>query len=114
MIQLRYITLPDKSLSRTPRHAWSNHPSRSPFLFALSQTAGDSGNKGQLFLQQAETVRLISPTTSGESDAGAWGEVGRWRPLSVTDIEGGEALLLREASRGTHVGKAIDAVVTES
>lgn len=65
---------------------------------------GESGNKGQLFLQQAETVRLVSPTSSGEG----------WRPLPVTDIEMGEAVLLREATRGTHVGRPIDATVNES
>ncbi|CAN0394175.1 unnamed protein product, partial [Ectocarpus fasciculatus] len=85
---------------------------------------GEGGSTGQLFLQQAETVRLISPTQpdattekkSGETelevDSSGSGE--GWVPLSVTDVEGGEGLLLREISRGTHVGRAIDAVVTET
>lgn len=68
----------------------------------------ESGAKGQLFLQQAETVRFVSPTTSTA------GKVEDWQPLSVTDVEGGEALLIREITRGTHMGKAIDASVTES
>lgn len=34
--------------------------------------------------------------------------------MSVTDVEGGELVLLREITRGTHVGRAIDAIVTES
>lgn len=93
-----------------------------------------------MFLQQAETVRLISPSsttsdgTATTDNAGkALGEEGTlalvsgpgsrsgsgvavegWRPLSVTDVEGGETLLLREKNRGTHVGRAIDAVVTET
>ncbi|CAM9956873.1 unnamed protein product [Scytosiphon promiscuus] len=68
----------------------------------------ESGGKGQLFLQQAETVRFVSPTTS------TGGKVEDWQPLSVTDVEGGEALLVREITRGTHMGKAIDASVTET
>ncbi|CAM9801897.1 unnamed protein product [Ectocarpus sp. 6 AP-2014] len=85
---------------------------------------GEGGSTGQLFLQQAETVRLISPTqpettaekksNESESEADSSGSGGGWVPLSVTDIEGGEDLLLREISRGTHVGRAIDAVVTET
>ncbi|CAB1110188.1 unnamed protein product [Ectocarpus sp. CCAP 1310/34] len=85
---------------------------------------GEGGRTGQLFLQQAETVRLISPTqpeaTAEKSKDDSKSEVdtsgsGRgWVPLSVTNIEGGEDLLLREISRGTHVGRAIDAVVTET
>ncbi|CAN0089458.1 unnamed protein product [Pylaiella littoralis] len=101
---------------------------------------GENGSVGQVFLQQAETVRLISPssTTSdgiattdnagkalGEegtlalvsgpgSRSGSGVAVEGWRPLSVTDVEGGETLLLREKNRGTHVGRAIDAVVTET
>ncbi|CAM9687725.1 unnamed protein product, partial [Hapterophycus canaliculatus] len=68
----------------------------------------ESGGKGQLFLQQAETVRFVSPTTSTA------GKVEDWQPLSVTDVEGGETLLVREITRGTHMGKAIDASVIES
>ncbi|CAN0169453.1 unnamed protein product [Ectocarpus sp. 13 AM-2016] len=85
---------------------------------------GEGGSTGQLFLQQAETVRLISPTQpevtaekirdESESEADTSGSRGGWVPLSVTDIEGGEDLLLRQISRGTHVGRAIDAVVTET
>ncbi|CAM9660439.1 unnamed protein product [Laminaria digitata] len=91
---------------------------------------GEGARTGQLFLQQAETVKLISPTTTPSGDAlepgtsaattrgGAAPEtsatVDGWFPLSVTDVEGGELVLLREISRGTHVGRAIDAFVTES
>lgn len=64
---------------------------------------GEANSTGQLFLQQAETVRLISPTTGD----------GGWKPLSVTDVEGGEVVLVREVGRGTHVGRPIDAVVAE-
>ena len=75
-------------------------------------------------------MKLISPTTTGSGDAVETGAtaptatsgnalettatVDGWYPLSVTDVDGGELVLLREISRGTHVGRAIDAVVTES
>lgn len=91
----------------------------------LADHPGENGSIGQLFLQQAETVRLICPgsaaieigSVDGEKGSGAEGglEVGEaWHPLSVTDVEGGESLLLREISRGTHVGQVIDAIVTET
>lgn len=48
------------------------------------------------------------------SGLGSEGATEGWQPLSVTDVEGGETLLLREISRGTHVGRAIDAVVIET
>lgn len=85
----------------------------------LDRTPGKNGSTGQLFLQQAETVRLISPATSRDGEEGVETRGGleaveTWQPLSVTDIEGGETVLLREISRGTHVGRAIDAMVTES
>lgn len=89
--------------------------------------SGENGSIGQVFLQQAETVRFISPTSTtaddGEKGLGeegglalglGLGSVEGWQPLSVTDVEGGETLLLREIRRGTHVGRAIDAVVTET
>ena len=89
------------------------------------ELSGQSGSIGQLFLQQAETVRLICPgRTAALCEKGSGGEGGlevdaegtaeAWHPLSVTDVEGGESLLLREISRGTHVGQAIDAIVTET
>lgn len=79
-------------------------------------------------MQQAETVRLICPGERGTAIDGVdWEEVSgaergaeeagaaeAWHPLSVTDVEGGESLFLREISRGTHVGQAIDAIVTET
>lgn len=95
----------------------------------VMKSPGKNGSIGQLFLQQAETVRLISPTSSGKKSevdpAGTpetkrtvegfvEGAVEEWSPLSVTDVEGGEPLLLREITRGTHVGRAIDAAVTET
>lgn len=83
---------------------------------AQHERPGKGGGIGQLFLQQAETVKLISPTstTSGHDLEKNGTAADGWYPLSVTDVEGGELLLLREISRGTHVGRAIDAVVTES
>eukprot|EP00903_Cladosiphon_okamuranus_P018913 g17395.t1 len=89
---------------------------------------GQSGSIGQLFLQQAETVRLICPGRystavdgvdyEGLSEPeGGFQEVGAaeaWHPLPVTHVEGGESVFLREMSRGTHVGQVIDAIVTET
>lgn len=61
--------------------------------------ATPDGERGQLFLQQAETVRLA--TTSG--------------PLSVTRVRvsNDPEILVRLAIRGTHVGRSIDAIVLE-
>ncbi|CAM9770487.1 unnamed protein product [Ascophyllum nodosum] len=87
----------------------------------MVELQGESGSKGQLFLQQAETVRLISPVdidnddvSNAGADAGGAEIFENWRPLAVTDLEGGEPLFLLEASRGTHIGRPIDAVVNES
>ena len=69
-------------------------------------------------------MRLIRPgrtrdgenvaETEGGLESGSEGALEAWQPLSVTDIEGGETVFLREMSRGTHVGRAIDAIVTET
>lgn len=66
-----------------------------------------------MFLQQAETVRLIQPPRSGDEQA-VRGDDAEWQPLAVTDMEGGELVLVRETERGRHVGKLIEAAVTES
>ena len=67
---------------------------------------GEDGAAGQLFLQQAETVRL--------------GTVGDALPVTVAAAamsRGAAAELprvrVRASSRGTHVGRAIEARVTE-
>jgi 3-dehydroquinate synthase class II len=78
---------------------------------AITATAGATG---QLFLQQAETVRLVRPnsatTTSGSSTDDKHGGAAA---VSVTALQPGDRILVRSVSRGTHVGRAIAAVVTE-
>jgi len=64
--------------------------------FALGDGAQD-GAHGQLFLQQAETVRLA-------------GEAGG---LPVTRAKRGDTVLVRTTALGTHVGRSITARVTE-
>lgn len=59
--------------------------------------AMDGGATGQVFLQQAETVRL------GSSPA----------PRPITKLAVGERILLRQVAAGTHVGKAIAGRVEE-
>jgi 3-dehydroquinate synthase II len=77
-------------------------------------TAATAGATGQLFLQQAETVRLVRPnsatsTTSSTTDDKHGGAAA----VSVTALQPGDRILVRSVSRGTHVGRAIAAVVTE-
>ena len=59
------------------------------------------GASGQVFLQQAETVRVMV-----EGEAGL-------EPRSVTDLRVGDRLRLRRTAMGTHVGRAIRARVEE-
>lgn len=59
--------------------------------------------EGHVFLQQAETVRLVC---EAEEERG-------WQTLPVTAIGKGDRLYVLQQSRGTHVGKAIDADVLE-
>jgi 3-dehydroquinate synthase II len=76
---------------------------------AATATAGATG---QLFLQQAETVRLVRPNsaftsiTTDDKHGGA-------AAVSETALQPGDKVLVRSVSRGTHVGRAIAAVVTE-
>eukprot|EP00899_Mesostigma_viride_P002308 jgi/Mesvir1/12078/Mv00358-RA.1 len=101
----------------------------------VTQAVGGAPPKGQLFLQQAETVRLMSPTVSGVgSSTGAVGAAGSgtrleqplpggsdgsgnqgvaWRPISVTSLKKGDCLLVSFMGQGTHVGQRISASVTE-
>jgi 3-dehydroquinate synthase II len=60
------------------------------------------GGDGQVFLQQAETVKVCGPTEEAE-----------WRTLAVTEITKGDKIFTRIQSKGTHVGKDIDASVIE-
>ena len=59
------------------------------------------GASGQVFLQQAETVRVVV-----EGEAGL-------EPRSVTHLRVGDRLRLRRTAMGTHVGRAIRARVEE-
>ena len=67
----------------------------------FESSSGGSGNDttsaAQVFLQQAETVRL----------AGVEG------PLAVTEAVVGAEVLTRVTTRGTHVGRTISAKVAE-
>ncbi|CAM9555590.1 unnamed protein product [Phaeothamnion confervicola] len=70
----------------------------------MARVAATTVFTGQVFLQQAETVRLISPDAA---------DTRGWRPLAVTEAAPGDLLLLRVTAQGTHVGRAIGAAVTE-
>ena len=58
---------------------------------------------GNVFLQQAETVRLVCSQRNSTS----------WTAVSVTSMSTEDALFLRLQTRGTHLGKSIDADVLE-
>ena len=72
-----------------------------PTLRVAFEVGGEAGGeveaRGQIFLQQAETVRLASGSTA----------------VPVTSVGPGEALVVRSTAVGTHVGKAIGARVDE-
>jgi 3-dehydroquinate synthase II len=61
------------------------------------------GAQGQMFLQQAETVRVL---VEDEHDL-------HLDVRSVTDLKVGERLRVRQTHKGTHVGRAISARVDE-
>jgi len=60
------------------------------------------GAHGQVFLQQAETVRVIVESDNGETQV-----------RSVTEIKVGERMRVRRTLKGTHVGRVISAHVEE-
>ena len=72
--------------------------------FALTD---DGGSEGQLFLQQAETVRLAALDTEGGAlpvtMAASASSAGKTLPQ----------VFVRASARGTHVGKTIQARVSE-
>ncbi len=83
---------------------------------------------GQLFLQQAETVRLAARATSslctpseggmaGDDEGGMAGDdeggMAGDADLPVTMAKAGDRILVRFTDFGTHVGRAIKAKVTE-
>lgn len=65
-----------------------------------SSAEGDGIARGQLFLQQAETVRLASTTAGG-------------LPVTRVRSETDAHVLVRIVDQGTHVGRTINAQVTE-
>lgn len=68
---------------------------------------GKNNENGQIFLQQAETVRLISPSNDdGINSKG-------WKTLPVTQAAVGDEILILRNDFGTHIGKRISARVTE-
>jgi 3-dehydroquinate synthase II len=73
-----------------------------------SDGGGGSGERvtGQLFLQQAETVRLVRASIGGGGGDGDGA-------ISVTALAPGDVILVRRSAQGTHVGRAISATVTE-
>jgi 3-dehydroquinate synthase II len=68
----------------------------------LMLTFEADGDQGQVFLQQAETVRLIVESDDGE-----------FHVRSVTEVGVGERLRVRKVLKGTHVGRVISARVVE-
>jgi len=69
-----------------------------PLLKVAFELPHGASNRGQIFLQQAETVRLGRAVGGG---------------VSVTRAKPGDAITIRATGRGTHVGRAIAAQVTE-
>ena len=78
-------------------------------LLRIDFTDEEGTASGQLFLQQAETVRLATPSASTGNQA----ESLHVTALPVTKARAGQQILLRSVAQGTHVGKAISAQVTE-
>ena len=69
---------------------------RRPFLLIRFQS--ESGIEGQIMLQQAETVRLVSK--SGNT-------------ISVTDIEVDHEIIIRRDNQMRHIGNALDGEMNE-
>ena len=69
-----------------------------PRPLLLVRYGDDIGRSGQVFLQQAETVRLVSNIEN---------------PLSVTHLEAGMEVLGAAGEAGRHIGNAISSDVEE-
>lgn len=74
--------------------------SRPTLLLSYSCPSAPPQASAQVFLQQAETVRVLS-------QAGPEGSV------PVTQLKVGDPVLLRLQAMGTHIGRPIAATVTE-
>lgn len=68
-----------------------------PFL--LIKVKDKNNNHGQIFLQQAETVRLVS--NKGE-------------PISITQLKKGDSILGKSSNHGTHIGNTVLGTVEEN
>ncbi|CEM03426.1 unnamed protein product [Vitrella brassicaformis CCMP3155] len=100
---------------------------RRPVLKVIFQIESADGtaapSAGNVFLQQAETVRLLkrdegTERPSGEHafllPGGGEGESVCWVvPVSITSLKAGDSILVRGQSVGTHLGQPIDAKVVE-
>jgi 3-dehydroquinate synthase II len=69
---------------------------RRPFL--LIRFRSKSGNEGQIMLQQAETVRLVDGSGS---------------IISVTDLEVGDEIIVRNDNQMRHIGNALEGEMRE-
>jgi 3-dehydroquinate synthase II len=67
---------------------------------------------GQIFLQQAETVRLISPVLD-EINSKVDSDNRSFKAVSVTNIAVGNVIFVLKNESGTHVGNRISAKVVE-
>lgn len=65
-----------------------------------------SGKSGTLFLEQTESVKVVSPTAELDPVMG-------WRPLSVTALRPQDQLFVVYSELGTHVGKRVISKVNE-
>ena len=68
-----------------------------PFL--LIKVEDKNNNHGHIFLQQAETVRLVS--NKGE-------------PISITQLKKGDSILGKSSNHGTHIGNTVLGTVEEN
>lgn len=68
-----------------------------PFL--LIKVRDRNNNHGHIFLQQAETVRLVSD--KGE-------------PISITQLKIGDSILGKSSNHGTHIGNTVLGTVEEN
>ena len=66
---------------------------------------------GTIFLQQAETVRLVAPVAP--ATATSTNNHNKWKVLPVTDAKVGDKIYMIMHEMGTHVGKRINARVSE-
>ena len=92
-----------------------------PMILIHFRSESEPAVQGQIFLQQAETVRLLCPvditsipeTHSMVETCGGISRQGGYRTLPVTEAKVGDKIFVRVSGQGTHVGKRISAQVTE-